>query len=187
MSDSVIQPGRIHPKSLSIPAHVKHNKPNVIFGDLTVNGDLDIENHLVVVGDLVCAGLIHSEQYTCISVGGDVRAKAFLANESWWLVGGALTADIMWLEGGGFLCEKTHARLLVMNGDLELENDNSITGTWIRTDYFDEDDDAKAAMRAALIPGAYESLWRSSDEDEGWFDVWKLVKRIARGKTILVQ
>lgn len=159
---------------------VKLEKPTVVLGDLVVDGDLECLSHTLVLGNLHCKGYLYSGIHGCLIVGGDLTARSLEATRSYWLVGGSLEAETMWLSTYGFLLQRgeLRTRLLMLQMSFELRNDVGIhAATRIETEYLPEDEPARTRLREVL---AIDDLL----DTDGDFDSWTLLRRVARGERV---
>jgi hypothetical protein len=159
---------------------LKIERPTVIPGDLVVEGDLECLSHTLVVGDVRCTGYVFSGIHDCLIVAGDLTARALEAQRSYWIVGGSIEAETIWLSTYGSLHQRgeIRARLLMLQMYFELQHDVGVhAGTRIETDYLPDDEAARARLREAIdVEGLLDP--------DGDFDSWALLRRVARGERV---
>jgi hypothetical protein len=159
---------------------VKLDMQTVVTGDFVIDGDLELNGHLLVLGSLRCTGFMFTGIHSCLVVRGDVTARAVEAWQSYWLINGSITTETAWLSNEGFLMlgGELHARLLVVEMYFDLVNDPVVTAkTRIDTEYLREDEKAQQQLRAVLDT--------SKLRDPNWeFDSWALLRAMSRGDTV---
>ena len=178
-------PGSLHTGLYRTPDHID----TIIEGDLHIDGDFECSCHTFVTGNLTCSGYLYSGIHCNLVVAGDIRARAIDAWQSYWLVGGSITADSMWFSSDGFVHhhDRINARLLVLEQGAYLVNDAGVKATTrIESDYLPNDEEAEVTLRATIIPDVYESLLYKDGEFQGQFDQWEMLRRLSRGDAVFV-
>lgn len=156
---------------------VRFEKPTVVYGDLVVDGDLECLCHTVVLGDVRCSGYLYSGIHDCLIVAGDLEARSLEALRSYWAIAGSITAETIWLSTYGALQQRgrVRTRLLMLEMYFELRNEEGVEAeTRISTDYLPDDPVARARLEEVLDT-------RILLGDDGTFQSWELLKRVARG------
>jgi hypothetical protein len=159
---------------------VRFERPTVIFGDLVVDGDLECLSHTVVLGDVRCSGYLYSGIHDCVIIAGDLEARSLEALRSYWVIGGSITAETIWLSTYGFLQQRgaVRTRLLMLEMYFELRNEEGVEAeTRISTDYLPDDPVALARLQEVVDTGALLG-------DDGTLESWQLLKRVARGEPV---
>jgi hypothetical protein len=158
---------------------VRLDQTTVVWGDLVVDGDLEVLSHTLVLGDVRCTGYIYSGIHDCFIVAGDVKARAIEALRSYWLVDGSIDTQTAWLATYGFLNQRStlRARLLVLEMYFELQHDEVVAETRIETDYLPNDEAARTTLARVIdLEGLID--------DKHVVDTWELLRRVARGKPV---
>lgn len=153
--------------------------PNtLIAGDLRVTGDLEVNDHLAVLGDLECSGYIYTNVHCCLVVAGSIRAAAAQSLRSYWLVGGSIQVPLLWAGTYGTLLHRgpLEARLLVE--EMEHERGEECGPLQVQhhvvSSYVAEDLDAQRQLEALLRPEA-------RIDGENPIDVWQLLRTASTG------
>jgi hypothetical protein len=158
---------------------VKIDDATVVTGDLIIEGDLEMNGRLVVLGSLRCTGFVFTGIHCSLVVRGDVSARAVEAMRSYWLIGGSISAETAWLSTYGFLKlgGELRARLLVVQMYFDLGDAKVAAETRIDTDYLPKDAAARARLDAVLDT-------RELVDDEGDFDNWALLRAMSKGTNV---
>jgi hypothetical protein len=174
------QVARFEPIDRSERGLVKLDDATVVTGDLIIDGDLEMNGRLVVLGSLRCTGFVFTGIHCSLVVRGDVSARAVEAMRSYWLIGGSITTETAWLSTYGFLKlgGELRARLLVAQQYFDLDGaPNIVTETRIDTDYLPKDAAARAKLDAVLDTTGLV-------DNEGDFDNWALLRAMSKGANV---
>ncbi len=177
--------GRLRPKAQAqVVRDASHviEEETLVAGALEVRGDLTIDAHLVVLGDLTVHGSLSSGPDCCVIVLGSVDARALCTSQSYWLVDGTVRTSLTWLATMSVVLhrEELRADLLIeeMHSQRREESGPIETKHHIAAEDVFGDETSRLALRTAVHPEALTG-------QDGEPDAALLVKTAAAGEPIV--
>lgn len=156
----------------------------ICHGSLSVSGGLDLDAHLITLGDLRVEGRVRDlVPWTRLIVTGNLRCRTIWSGSPIW-VSGSIDADVVYLSHHGAIwCgDGLQAKLVIASPDAR-----GITGE-VRSQHYspveDWQDDARGALtrlEGILVPEAF----RGTDRESGFFQPEDLLRLVEDGRPYL--